>query len=382
MPDKPQIETLSLKHRNRLFFLLLVVFLIALPAMIFYMTGYRLDLASEDKTIVTTGGIYITVDNPDMDVYLDGEQVERLRFFRNAYYIQNVTAGLHTVVVQRPDLTTWVKVLPVDPYIVIEAAALNMPVVPHIRPITEYVTATGTPVYFGVATSTDLFGEATTTVPVLMIPEKRALGYVQNKEYVFVKSLFGTTSTTSRSVFSPIAKEIERFRFSTTTPTGAASTTEQVIERGNIRLVEKENDLYAVWVGDSKNIPYYFCVIEGTASSTAMRYGQHVANAIEKLSSSTTTPLMVVGDRLCRPEIKLDRLRQDVYFYDFFPNSSDLVLLQLEDGLYVTEIDDRSWQNVQLLYPGGNFQTVVENGIIYVRDGNHYFEVITEIEPS
>jgi hypothetical protein len=381
MPDKPQIETLSLKHRNGLFFLLVVVFLVSLPVMIFYTTGYRLDLAGEENTIVTTGGVYITAENLEVDVYLDEEQVERPRFFRNAYYIQNITAGLHTIVVQRPDLTTWVKVLPVDPHIVIEASAFNMPAIPHLRPITEYVTATGTSVYFGVATSTDMFGEATTTVPVLKVPGKRTLGYVQNEEYVFVKSLFSTTSTTSRSVFSQILEGVERFRFSTTSPTDIATTTESVVERGNIRLLEQKNDLYAVWTGDSKNIPYYFCVTDDTASSTAMRYGQHVADAIEKFSVSTTTPLMVVGDRLCRPEIKLDRLRQDVYFYDFFPDSADLVLLQLEDGLYVTEIDDRSWQNVQKIYSGTLFQTVIENGVIYVHDGDHYFEVITEIEP-
>ena len=56
--------------------------------------------------------------------------------------------------------------------------------------------------------------------------------------------------------------------------------------------------------------------------------------------------------------------------------------MQLEDGLYVTEIDDRAWQNVQRLYKGDNFRVVVENNEIYIQEGEYYYELITEIEPS
>jgi hypothetical protein len=380
MPDKPQIETLSLRHRNRLFLLLVSIFLLVLPAMIFYTTGYRLDFANDEQTIVSTGGIYVTTDNLEVEVYLDDTQVEQPRLFRSAYYIQNITAGQHRVVVQRPDLTTWVKELPVDAHIVIEAAAFNMPKIPHVRPITKYVTATGTPVYVGVATSTELFTQATTTVPVLITSSKRTTAYVANEEYVFVESLFGTTTMTERSVFTRVLDEVDRFTFSTTTDS-VDSTTELIIERNNIRLVPKEQELFAVWVGsNSNNIPHYFCVTKDATSTIAARYGEHVGTAIDTYSHSTSTPLVPVGDRVCRPEIMIDRLRKDVYFYDFFPGSSDLVLLQLEDGLYVTEIDDRSWQNVQQIYSGTDLQVVVENGVIYVRDGGYYFEVITELE--
>ena len=50
--------------------------------------------------------------------------------------------------------------------------------------------------------------------------------------------------------------------------------------------------------------------------------------------------------------------------------------------MYVTEIDDRAWQNTQRLYPGANLDVVVENNLIYVRDGERYYELITEIEPN
>jgi hypothetical protein len=119
-------------------------------------------------------------------------------------------------------------------------------------------------------------------------------------------------------------------------------------------------------------------------ASTAERYGTHVAEAVfAQLGSTTaTSTLVMVDNRMCRTEIKLDRLRQDVFLYDFFPGSSDLVLLHLEDGLYVTEIDDRAWQNSQLLYPGTDFRTIVENEVIYIQQGTQYFAVIPEIESN
>lgn len=386
MPTEPQIEILSIKKRKAFFLLLVVVFLLSLPAMIFYTTGYRLDFANEEQTVVTTGGMYVTAEAEEVDVYLDDKLVNnRLRIFRSAYYLQDVSAGQHRVVVQRPNLTTWVKVLPVDPHIVIEAVAFNMPAQPQVRPITEYITTEGAAIYLGVASSSQVFPEATSTIPVVFSERLSPATLSINQEFGYVQSLFSSTSTSTISVFERILDGVERFRFSTTSPTGvteSATTTVDHVERGDMRLLERKNELYAAWLGPLDRIPYYFCVVDAASSSIATRYGEHIATQIEELKTSTTTPLIVDGGRLCRPEIRLNRLRQDVYFYDFFPNTNHLVLLQLEDGLYVTEIDDRAWQNVQLLYPGRALQVVVENGSIYVHDGTYYFEIVTQIEPE
>ena len=378
--NEPKIKELSYARRQRFFFVLVVVFLFTLPSLIFYTTGYRLSFENEETNIVSTGGMYVTTDNLEVDVYLNEEQVEEPRLFRRAYYIQNIESGLHRVVVQRPDLQTWVKELPVDPHMVIEAAAFNMPLVPHVRPITEYVTATGTPVFFVATTTEKVFGVATTTVPVFLATSTATSTYEINEEFVFVESLFSTTSTSSRSVFERFREGMERFRFATTSDAAVPTTTPEVpVESGNMRLIDRDGELYAVWQGAVHNIPPYFCVTDATAS-TAKRYGQHVADEVERLTLSTTTPMMLDGNRLCRPEVKLDRLQQDVYFYGFYPNSADLVVLQLEDGLYVTEIDDRAWQNSQQLYPGADFRVVIENESIFVHDDEKYFEIITEIE--
>ena len=54
-------------------------------------------------------------------------------------------------------------------------------------------------------------------------------------------------------------------------------------------------------------------------------------------------------------------------------------MLQLEDGLYVTEIDDRSWQNTQQVYTGDDFETVVTDTAIYIKQEGRYFELLTTL---
>ncbi len=381
MPTEPKIEILSEKRRQILFFLLFTIFIIALPMMIFYTTGYRLSFDNEQTSIVTTGGLYVTTDNLEVEVYLDEERIEKPRLFRSAYYIQNIEAGKHSVVVQRPDLQTWVKDLPVDSHIVIEVAAFNMPVIPVVRPVTEYINDDGLPVFQKVSSTTDIFPKATTTVPLYATTSVATSSYTTNEEFVFVKSLFASSSKTLQSVFKK-EDEKDKFKFAASSLPDSSTSSADLVEIGGLSLVAKDEQLYAVWSEDIISIPHYFCVTDGPLSSTAVRYGQHVADSILKLSLSSSTPLINDGERVCRPEVRLNRIQQDVYFYDFFPNVSDLVLLQLEDGLYVSEIDDRAWQNTQQLYPGNDLRVVVENDIIYVQEDGKYFEVITEIEPA
>ncbi len=380
MDSEPQIKLLSYKHRQQFFWVLLILFIVALPTMIFYTTGHRINLSDSENRIVTTGGIYVTTDNIDVDVYLDNDQVKRPRLFRSAYYIQNIEAGQHRVVVQQDGLHTWVKELPVDPYIVIEAAAFNMPTTPIIRPVTKYISGQ-TPIFRSQKEITSMFDGATSSIPFLLATTTSTSSFTLNPEHDFVASLFSTSTATSSSVFDLFLAEVEKFGFATTS-TSTDILEDSYIEKGNIRLVEKESELYALWIGSMSSVPYYFCVNDGDTTSIASRYGAHVALQVDEHRISTTTPLYFDNDRVCRQYVKIDRKRQDVFFYDFLPGSTDLVLLQLEDGLYVTEIDDRAWQNTQKIYDGNDYQVVVNNDTVYLKEDNQYFEIITHLETN
>ena len=190
MNNEPLIQVLPYKHRSRFFWILVLIFLITLPVLIFYTTGYRLSFENEETSIVTTGGMYVTTDNLDVDVYLDEEKVDSPRLFRSAYYIQNINSDQHRIVVQSPEYQTWVKVLPVDSRVVTEVSAFNLPTIPRLRPITLYQTATGTSVYFTKDITNKVFAEATSTEPYQYSASLATTSYQVNGEFVFVESLF------------------------------------------------------------------------------------------------------------------------------------------------------------------------------------------------
>lgn len=382
MPAEPQIKQLSDKARGRFFWSLVLIFLCSLPVMVFYTTGYRLNLDEEAESMfITTGGIYVTTSDRDADVYLDEKRVEHPRLFRSAYYIQNVSAGQHRLVVQQPERTTWVKELHVDSHIVTEVISFNMPEVPQLRPITQYRTATDTAVFIA-ATSTEVVpAYASSTEPFVYIESTSTVPLVESQEYVYVERLFtGRSSTTEplRSVFE--TSDDTKFRFANNAPTSTA-TTSPVLVQGDMELFPREGELYVRWLSSDWSIPFYFCVSSTSPGVIAKRYGTHVRDAMFDAVGVATSSLITTNkNQLCRTEIKLDRQWQDVYWYDFMPEHPDLVLMLRADGLYVTEIDDRSWQNSQLLYRGDDIRVTVASNTIYLYENEHYFEIVTEIE--
>jgi len=388
MPSEPQIQALPTRRRAWFFWTLVLIFAAALPTVIFYTTGYRLSFENDATSIVTTGGMYLDTIDTNVEVYLDEEQFTRPRLFQSAYYLQNIAAGQHRVVVQANGLHTWVKDLPVDEYVVTEAATFNVPVTPQLRPITEYVTEAGVAVY-QVATTTNaagiIFGSATSTELFTLSTSSSVAIFEDNPEYEFISTLFASSATSTASVFADNAPE-ERFGFSelslATTSATTSTTVIEIIERNDIRLIDRGWEVYALWEGDDRDIPYFFCVNQSSRASTSARYGEHVAEAIYSMLGTTTASSTVFeqDERICRTEIKLDHLQQDVYGYNFFPGSAGQVVLHLQDGLYVTEIDDRAWQNTQPLLLGSDVLVVFENDQIYIQRGEYFFELITELD--
>jgi hypothetical protein len=152
-------------------------------------------------------------------------------------------------------------------------------------------------------------------------------------------------------------------------------------------LFEREGDVYVRYEGDEASIPYYFCVpAEIDTASTSARYQAQLIAAEEAYAkeqgttSSTTTAVHVNNtDLRCRHELKIDRQWSDVISFQFFPGSTDLILMHRKDGVYVTEADDRAWQNSQQIYPASAHAIKVDGGRIYVEDDGHLFEVLTQI---
>ncbi|MEX0930677.1 MAG: hypothetical protein WDZ68_00100 [Candidatus Paceibacterota bacterium] len=384
MSPEPLVKPLSHANRTWVFWILLTVFFIAVPAFVFYAIGYRVDLASENN-ITTVGGLYIGADADDVLMFVDEKPVVNMRIFQRAAYIQNLEMGIHRIHVQKDGLQTWVKELPVYAHIVTEAQAFNLPLVSQIRYIPEWLNKTGLPILISenATTTASVFPNAEVTNTVIATSSQITREYLQNTEHEYVVSLF-ESATIDATTESRRAIDVFQPDFSFREPvsqsaTASVATTTKITR--TVVLYEDDGEVYARWIGSDRSVPYYYCITFTNPDRTTLEYGEHVYESIVEQFGNTHNLSGVDTDptRVCRDTIRVDRDGQNVTWFDFLPNSTHHVLMLLEDGLYVVEIDDRAWQNVQLLYQGEDLEVRVDGGQIYVFDGEYYFEVFTEI---
>lgn len=383
MTPTPEIKPLSRTHRRLAFLLAIVLFVLGVPTLVFYAIGYRIDLTGETRNIRAVGGMYISADAEDISIYLDGEPVEDMRMFLNAAYIQNLDAGKHTVHVQGENIKTWTKELPVFAHFVTEAASFNLPTTTQMRLITPYLTQGGVSVVSPRATST--FSFASSTNSFYATTTTATSTFVANPEYVYLSTLFASTTERRTRMRQQELENRQRFRFPGETIPVATSTLLSATStkvRGGLSLRKEGDEVAAVWDGAPDQGPYYFCVTYLGRDKTAELYGEHVAADLISEYASTTgvLPPELIGTQLCRSSVRIDRKWQWVQYFDFLPENEDLVLMQLQDGVYVVEIDDRSWQNTQLLYPGDYLSVLIDSGNIFIKDGENILEVFTELQ--
>ncbi len=358
---------------------MLGMFTVLVPLLVLYATGYRFNWMSSETSFRIVGGMYITNSAEETEIIVNGEPVQNMRIFQQAAYIQNVPAGLHEVYVEGEGVRTWVKNLPVFAQLVTEARSFNLPVIPQVRVITNWVDPrVSAGVLFEPATTTPFRG-ATTTSLLVSTTSTATSTYAVNSEYVFVRSLFATPTTTATSTATqkPSGNNSPVLTTPSTTPILATTTkrTQDVV------LYESEGEVFAQWVGEDRRRPYYYCVNYQDATTTAQLYGEHVfAQLYTQLASTTDFGNSELENQtLCRSTIRIDRKWQDVKMFDFVPGTTDLVLMHLSDGLYVVEVDDRSWQNVQLLYPGTDIEVVIDGQTIYVKQDEYFLQVYADI---
>ena len=381
MPQEPQITVLPYYKRTIIFWLFFVIFVVAMPALIFYTSGNRLSFDEDKTNIIAMGGINLSNELTDIELYLNEEPVEKTRSFFRALYVGNIESGVHQIHVQSEGLQTWVKRLPVYPHIVTDSFSFNLPVRPQVRLITPYQTATGTAVILDTASSSEVLPFASTTNPFFATTTTATSTFAANSEFTFVSDLFATSTATSSETLLEIVSEgldtVLNTATTSATSTEVATTTKAV---GDAILFQRGEEVIATWVGDQSDIPHYYCIDYVDASTTIAEYGEHVFAAIASSFPTTTDIESVDPQEICRNEIRVDRTWQTVKYFDFYQSNRGLVLLHLDDGLFVTEVDDRSWQNTQLLYPGRDIDVRVDGGRIYVQDGPYLVEVLTSLE--
>ncbi len=376
---QPLVKPLSLWRRKLVFGSLLLAFLISLPAFIFYATGYRYHFTSQNPVFTATGGFYILAEAEDSQIFINDVEVKNARSFRNASYIQGLELGTYRVHVQSSGLNTWVKELKVYPQIVTEVEAFNLPNVPQVRLITPYLDKKDMAVVFPKASTTPVLNGIASTTPFIVTNSTATSTYTQNQEYIFLEKLFLEKASTTAQLNKQKESNVSgKFTFATTTNKDVKESSLEIatttVISGDIMLYENTGDVYARTMFDSiRNIPHYFCADQFwvneivTVSEDISIINEKIAS--EEYSDGTT----------CRKEIKIDRQGQEVIGFEFYPLNKNLVLLHLANGIYVIEIDDRAWQNTQLLYPGKDLQMVLYRDGIFIKEDQLIFEILPKI---
>ncbi len=111
----------------------------------------------------------------------------------------------------------------------------------------------------------------------------------------------------------------------------SATTTLDTKILGKLYLKKISGKLHASWMGNQDERPLYFCI-----------------------------------NNICRNEIII-QTSSSVRSFDFFPGRSDLVIVVLDSGIYVTEIDDSPGQNTQPILNGTNLDMRVKDNIVYIK---------------
>jgi hypothetical protein len=389
MPTEPLVKPLSRTRRQFFLVFLILFFCSALPLFIIYATGYRFDFVSifERPIITATGGIYITTATEEAQIFANENEVTDARTFRNATYLQWLEAGVHRVHVQAPGTATWVKELNVLPHIVIEVESFNMPVVPHVRLVTPYTTSTGLPVVVTASTTSVPFSFATITSPFLSTTSRATSTLIANREYQRLSTLFADKASTTALREELLAAIAEGVSATSTRATTSATTTAflavatTTIITDDVMLYERGGEVYVKALGTGRDIPAYFCAIDPQEAARVTAEAERLGSATSSLQQFSEAVEFAPGDigRQCRTDIRMDRLGQRVVDFMFMPGNTNLVLMHLERGLYVIEVDDRAWQNAQLLYPGEDMAVLVDDGRIYASSTAGVVEVFTEI---
>jgi len=312
-----------LSYKRRLFSLigLGLVFIIGVPLLWAYSTGYRFD--AEQFRFVETGGVFIHSNLSGSRIFIDEEYVESNGFILRNFFIQKLKSErVYSIRVEKDNYLPWYKDLYVYPNLVTEGRIMMLPIEIPFELIEQVIEVAATATRTG--TSTVL---------------------VDNPEYVAAAELFATTTVATEPVRQSGQTLIETVRPTSTKPVvllpdyitalgveGIAEK-EQLQEDGRMVAWLESGNVHVMWAGTRDSTPFFFCDIRG-----------------------------------CRDKI-LVSLDTDINEFTFFPGRSDVLVVQTGSHIFAVEIDDRSRQNLQIIYEGGDPSFVLIGNTIYVKDG-------------
>ena len=209
-------EPMHVRKRFFLFIVFIVVFLVFIPVVVLYSTGYRL---GKGFSLLPPGGIYVFYGESGAKVYLNGNLSSETTLFERGIFIDNLKPAVYSLEVNKSGFLPWKKNVEVKAKKVAEGYPYLVPEIISTSSIPKFITLSS--------------GGSTT-----------------NSLYSQVVSLFASSSTSTISLSKKILQP------STSTLVVSSST---ALVRRDISIDIQGNNIIASWEGDKDSTPFYFC---------------------------------------------------------------------------------------------------------------------------
>ncbi len=261
--------------------------------------------------LVETGGIYIYSPEAGADIYVDDKKKKTTNIFQKELFLQDLTPGIYVVYITKEGFWPWAKEVEVEERKVTTTIAFLVPKEPKGEVISRTLAADPT--------------QATTTPAT-----KERL----NPEHTDIVNLFREHEAEKKRIFALAAKTA-----------AATSTTENIPEiflatRGRVGLWQDGTRVTATWQKEVDSLPNYFC-----------------------------------RDKVCEKTVVVFNSVAPIKDVDFYPGREDAVLIAVQNGIYVIEIDARKYQNFQPVYKGVDPYFVLSGNTLYIKDNNNFFKI-------
>lgn len=216
------------KQQIRYMLGLFAVFLIVIPVIILYSFGYRI---SSDFKVVKTGGIFISNNESNASVLLNGKLKKSAGIIDRNILVQNVKPGSYTVSVEKEGYRKWVKTINVQEQLVEVCFPLLIP---------EDLKAVAIPQFLPVE-------KKETRKKGVKHPKPET-----NDEYTDVLDLIKKSKNPSKSIF-PIwnSKEIAALKLGPMRKL-----------KGKVLLSNEKNKVYVKWIGKKDQLPFFINTME------------------------------------------------------------------------------------------------------------------------
>ena len=213
------IEPLSRTKRFIYLGIFIILFLILIPVVVLYSTGYTI---SSNFTLEKTGGIYVYSTEPNVSIYINDKLERQTNSFQKGFFASDLTPKQYSIRVQKDKFSQWNKTVVVSPQQVAEAYPFLIPNQMDMATITPKIIDSN-----GVS--------------------------ITNPVYVAIANLFNPNKITTH--------------ISTSTP-ATTSPEALAVPHQKVKVWKVKDSIYAEWTGDSSDTPFYFCSQKPSTCST------------------------------------------------------------------------------------------------------------------